>query len=173
MNSSDFYRLPLVVCLMVAGCLGGFRVAKTPADAPPFRPEQFFAGSTHGGGVLLTRGKADRPFRVSGSGHTDSAGIFVLDQTITYADGVVERRSFRIRRVNDRDYTGTLTGASGKVSAQAEGNSFHVRYTIRKPAVTMEQWIYLQPDGRTALNHATVRVLGIPFAHLSETITRN
>jgi hypothetical protein len=37
----------------------------------------------------------------------------------------------------------------------------------------MEQWIYRQPDGRTALNRSTVRVLGVPVAHLSETITKD
>jgi hypothetical protein len=31
--------------------------------------------------------------------------------------------------------------------------------------------MYLQPDGRTVMNEATVRVLGIVAAHLSERIT--
>lgn len=157
----------------MAGCLGGFKVAGTPAPAPQFRPEQFFAGLTHGEGILITRGSADRSFHVTSSGKSESDGTFVLNQTITYSDGVVERRSFRMRRRDDHEYTGSLTGASGAVSARAEGNSFHVRYTIRKPGITMEQWIYLQPDGRTAFNRATVSALGIPLAHLSETISRN
>lgn len=155
-----------------SGCLSHFRVAQTPAPSPPFRPEEFFAGATAGEGVLAARFKADRPFRVAGLGHTEPDGTFVLDQTVTYTGGAVERRSFRMRRVNDHDYTGTLTGASGAVSARADANSFHIRYRIGQPAITMEQWLYLQPDGRTVLNRATVRVLGIPFAHLSETITR-
>ncbi|MEP7118065.1 MAG: DUF3833 family protein, partial [Acidobacteriota bacterium] len=89
-----------------------------------------------------------------------------------YSNGEVNRRSFRMRRVDEHEYTGTLTGVSGAVWARVDGNSFHVRYTMRRPAVTMEQWIHLQPDGRTGLNRATVRVFGIPIAHLSETITR-
>ncbi|MEP6602089.1 MAG: DUF3833 family protein [Nitrospirota bacterium] len=156
----------------MSGCLGGFHVAETPARAPLFRPEKFFAGFTRGEGILVTRGKANRPIHVMSSGQSQRDGSFVLNQTITYGDGGVERRTFRIRPVDDDDYTGSLTGASGAVSARVEGNSFHIQYTIRKPAVTMEQWIYLQPDGRTAFNRATVRVLGIPVARLSETITR-
>lgn len=167
---SVWLAVPLIFVL--SGCLGGFRVAETPARTPQFRPEQFFAGVTHGQGVLSRRGRADRPFNVRGSGRTESDGTFVLDQTVTYADGAVEQRSFRMRRVDEHGYTGSLTGASGAVSARADGNSFHVRYTIRRPAVTMEQMIYLQPDGRTALNRATMKVLGIPVAHVSETITR-
>jgi len=165
-------RFALPVVLVLSGCLGGFRVGETPARAPQFRPEQFFAGVTYGEGILATRGRADRPFHVTGAGHSESDGTFVLDQTIIYAGGAVEQRSFRMRRVDEHEYAGSLTGASGPVSARAEGNSFHVRYTIRKPAITMEQWIYLQPDGRTGLNRATVRVFGIPVAHLSETIRR-
>lgn len=159
------------VCL--SGCLGGFRVAATPAQATPaFRPEQFFTGVTHGDGTLAVRGRADRAFQVVSTGRTDRDGSFVLDQTVTYANGAVNRRSFRMRRVDEHEYTGTLTGVAGAVSARVDGNSFHVRYTMRRPAVRMEQWIHLQPDGRTALNRATVRMFGIPVAHLSETITR-
>jgi hypothetical protein len=162
--------LVLSAALVMPGCLGGFRVAGTAASSPALRPERFFDGATRGQGVLAVRGKADRFFTVSSAGHTESDGTFVLDQTISYADGAVETRSFRVRPVDEHEYTGTLTGVSGPVWARAEGNGFHVRYAIRAPAVTMEQWIYLQPDGRTALNRATVRVLGVPVARLSETI---
>lgn len=109
---------------------------------------------------------------MTGIGKIDRDGTFVLQQEITYNDGAIDDRSFRIRRLNDHDYTGTLTGVPGRVSARVDGNTFHVRYLIRHPAVYMEQWIYLQPDGRTALNHSTVKVLGIPVAQLSEVITR-
>lgn len=163
----------LPVLLVVSGCLSGYSVAKTPAPTPEFRPEHFFAGNTTGEGVLVTRLKADRRFQVASSGRSESDGAFVLDQTVKYANGQIEKRTFRMRRVDDFRYTGSLTGASGPVFARAEGNSFHVTYAIKRPAVTMEQWIYLQPDGRTALNRATVKVLGIPVAHISETIRRD
>jgi hypothetical protein len=169
-SSLRFALLPLA--LLLSGCLHGFRVGETPAREPRFRPEQFFAGATTGDGILSVRGKADRPFHVTSMGHGEGDGTFVLDQTIAYADGGVERRSFRMRPVDEHGYTGSLTGASGPVSARAEGNGFHLRYRLRKPAVTMEQWIYLQPDGRTSLNRGTVRILGVPVAHLSETIAR-
>ena len=37
----------------------------------------------------------------------------------------------------------------------------------------MEQWLYLQPNGRTVMNEATIRVFGIIAAHLSERITHD
>ena len=86
--------------LLVTGCLGGFRVTETAAAAPSFRPEEFFAGATRGEGTIDKRFGADRSFSVTGNGREDSDGTFVLDQTVAYADGGVEHRSFHLRRVN-------------------------------------------------------------------------
>ncbi|MEO6103400.1 MAG: DUF3833 family protein [Pseudoxanthomonas sp.] len=161
--------LPLAVLL--SGCLGRFNVAQTPASTPVFEPEVFFDGATQGEGTLAVRGRPNRSFTVASSGHQGRDGQFVLEQEIRFIDGEVQRRSFRIRRVDAHTYTGSLSGAAGPVTARADGNSFHLRYQMSK-ASSMEQWLYLQPDGRTALNRATVRVLGLPVAHLSETIRR-
>ena len=159
----------VVLCLVP---IAGFRFAGALPETPSFRPELFFLGSTSGKGVLISRGRADRTFRVSSVGKIDHNGTFVLDQKILFNDGKSDERSFRIRRLNDHDYTGTLTGVPGRVSARVDGNSFHIRYLIRQPQVYMDQWIYLQPDGRSALNRSTVKVLGIQVAHMSEFITR-
>jgi hypothetical protein len=167
------YHLTLPVFLLLTGCLGGFRVQGAPAPGPPFKPEEFFGGITHGDGVLSIRFKSDRHFHVASVGKSESDGTFVLQQTITYEDGAADTRTFRMRPVNDHEYTGSVTGSPGAVSASTEGNAFHVQFTMRQPHVTMEQWIYRQPDGRTALNRSTVRVLGVPVAHLSETITKD
>ena len=48
----------------------------------------------------------------------------------------------------------------------------HIRYLLSKPAVRMEQRLYLEPDGQSALNLSTVRFLGIPIARLEERISR-
>ena len=169
-------RSALPLAVLLSGCLGGFQVAESPAAMPAFRPEAFFDGATRGEGMLDVRGRADRHFTVASTGHSkrDSGrdSDFVLDQVIRYADGEVQRRRFRMRHLDAQRYTGSLTGAAGPVTARAEGNSFHLRYSMGK-ARSMEQWIYLQPGGRTAFNRATVRVLGMPVAHLSETIRRD
>ncbi len=73
-------RFALPAVLVLCDCLSGFRVGQTPAQAPQFRPEQFFAGVTHGEGILATRGRADRAFLVTGAGHSESDGTSVLDQ---------------------------------------------------------------------------------------------
>ena len=62
--------------------------------------------------------------------------------------------------------------SSIEVRAESSGSLFHLRYLLRQPAVYMEQWLYLQPDGRSVANFAQVTVLGVPWVRLSETITR-
>ena len=79
-----------------------------------------------------------------------------------------------LQRVDAHRYTATLTDASGAVEAEAYGDLFHLRYPMKVPwGGQMEQWLYLQPDGRTVINEATVRVFGVVVAHLSERITRD
>ena len=77
-----------------------------------------------------------------------------------------------MQRVDAHHYAATLTDASGPVKGEAYGNLFHLSYPMKTPlGGEMEQWLYLQPDGHTVVNEATVSVLGIVVAHLSERIT--
>ena len=142
------------------------------APEPAFDPTRFFAGRTHGEGTLDVRIGRDRTLQVEGTGVTEADGTFRLDQTVTYGDGAVETRTWRLRRAEGGRYTATLSDAKGTVRAETKGTRFHLRYLLRHPAVYMEQWLYLQPDGRTVAKFAQVTVLGVPWARLSETITR-
>ncbi len=78
-----------------------------------------------------------------------------------------------MRAIDERTYTGTLSDADGDMTGEVEGNLFHLRYRIRQPAVYMEQWLYLQSDGRTVLNTGEATLLGIPWARLEERIVRS
>ncbi len=156
----------------LAGCLDGFPRRDRVAAAPDMRPERFFDGRTRGDGMLHLRGRESRTLRVEGQGRAEHDGTFRLDQTVTYADGTTEMRSFHMRRVDDTHYIATLSDAKGEVMAETIGNRFHLHYLLRQPAVYMDQNLYLQPDGRTALNEATVTLLGVPVARLSETIRK-
>ena len=136
------------------------------------RPERFFAGETEGRGKLTMRGRAARPFKVTSRGSNESDGSFRLEQTVAYEDGEIVRRMWHMRALDGRTYTGSLSDASGETQGTIEGNAFHLRYLVRQPAIYMEQWLYLQDDGRTVMNQAEVTILGIPWARLEERIVR-
>ena len=166
--------LALAVALTAAstGCLASLPRRTELSPQPRFDPTRFFAGRTHGEGKLDVRIGSDRNVTVEGRGRTEPDGTFRLEQDITYGDGSVDRRVWLLRRTDSTHFAGALSDASGDVTADVRGNRFHLRYLIRHPAVYMEQWLYLQADGRTVQNLAQVTVLGIPWARLSETITR-
>ena len=168
---------PVAAYLLVAANLGGCATALSPsafeADRPELRPEVFFAGATRSTGVLENRdGAPTRRFQVEGSGLALPDGSFRLDQTIGFEHDAPRTRTWILHRLDRHRYTATLTDASGTVTGEAYGDLFHLRYAMKSPAGgRMEQWLYLQPDGRTVVNEATVRLFGIVVAHLSERIT--
>ena len=162
-----------VAALVLTACISASPFHTTAMATPEFRPEQFFNGATHGEGTLVQRFKSDRKVTVEGTGTMQPDGSFRLDQHVTYADGTTEQRSWTMRRTGTHGYSATLSDASGTVTGETQGNVFKLRYLLRQPAVYMNQELYLQPDGKTVLNVATVTVLGVPWARLSETITRD
>jgi hypothetical protein len=162
----------LLACAMASGCLPPLAARPVTTPTPSLDPVAFFSGHTHGDGALDIRFGKGRHVSVEGNGYTNADGSFQLDQVITYDDSTRETRRWVLRRSTASTWTASLSDAQGEVTAESDGNLFHLRYNIRSPKVDMEQWLYLQPDGRSVLNLAQITVLGVPYARLSETITR-
>jgi hypothetical protein len=167
------FRVLVLLTLGLSGCMRALPPTAFQDSTPEMRPERFFDGTTRSTGVVENRaGAPTRRFAVTGSGQMLPDGSFRLEQSILFEGGKRQTRTWTLRRVDDHHYVGTLTDASGPVKAEAYGNLFHLRYPMKSPfGGEMEQWLYLQPDGRTVLNEATVRVFGFVAAHVSERIT--
>ena len=165
----------VLLAAVLGGCAPALRPSSFEGSAPEMRPEIFFAGATSSSGVLENRsGAPTRRFHVKGTGLTLPDGSFRLDQSVTFDQGAPEIRTWVMRRLDSHHYTATLTDASGAVEGEAYGNLFHLRYPMKTPfGGHMEQWMYLQPDGRTVMNKATIRLFGVVVAHLSERITND
>ncbi len=164
----------MLVAAGLAGCAPALRPSAFEGTGPAMRPENFFAGATSSSGVLENRaGAPTRRLSVQGSGRVLPDGSFRLDQSVVFDQDAPHKRTWVMRRVDAHHYTATLTDASGPVQAEVYGSLMHLRYPMKRPfGGVMEQWLYLQPDGRTVINEATIRVFGIVVAHLSERITR-
>lgn len=162
----------LLLCL--AGCATPMAPPSFAAAQPVFTPEAFFAGRTHSWGLLQARsGAPTRTLAVEGLGAAQPDGSFRLDQT-THSQGKTDTRTWMIRRLDAHRYEASLTDAAGPVRGEAYGNLVHFRYALKgKPGVTVEQWLYLQSDGRTVLNEDTIRAFGVVVYRLSELITRD
>ncbi|MEP6778624.1 MAG: DUF3833 family protein [Gemmatimonadaceae bacterium] len=166
--------IALFVVCSVSGCAATLKPAAFQGDVPEMRPELFFAGLTTSSGLQENRsGAPTRRFYVKGVGEALPNGEFRLKQTITFEQDAPTTRTFVFRRLDAHRYVATLTDASGTVRGEVYGNLLHLRYPMKHPfRGRMEQWLYLQPDNRTVLNEATIRVFGVVVARLSERITR-
>lgn len=131
----------------------------------------FFAGRTVGDGVLRIAMSHARQVHVEGDGRTSPDGALTLVQHVEQQGKPARVRQWRLRFRNDGHLDVTLSDAVGPVMADVMANRLHIRFAT-KGGLGVEQWIYLQPDGRTAINRMVVRKLGIPVAALRETIRK-
>jgi hypothetical protein len=162
----------LLALMLLSACVKPVKPETFAGNTPIFRPEAFFGTTAIGHGVIQSAGgKPARQIRVESRGSTLPDGRFRLDQAI-YEGGKVSQRHWIMTRIDDHRYTATLSDAAGPVKAEVYGNLFHLRYLLKKPFVTMEQWLYLQSDGKTVLNEGTIRMPGRTIARLSEIIMR-
>lgn len=160
----------LATLVALGGCLAGVP-ALTPADGPVFRPDVFFDGRTQGTGTVAIRGRRTRGLRVESVGARQADGSFRLDQTVWVGDDPPRERSWTMAHDGAGGYAATLTDAAGPVRLTVDGGVLEIRY--RTGAVTtMHQRLALRPDGQSARNVATVRVLGVPWARIVEEIVR-
>lgn len=146
--------------------------AQAAASADVFRPDLFFAGRTRGTGTVTTL-TASKPqsLQVSSVGRIGRDGTLVLDQDIRVG-GRPQQRTFRIRRAGDGTWVGTLSDASGPVSATVRGPTLSLSYPMKRGGMRMNQTLTLQPGGRVLLNRARVTLLGVPVARIEETIEK-
>ena len=157
--------------LVASGCLAS-RPPLGPASATPvFDPAEFFVGRSTGTGELSIRARGTEPVRVESVGTELADGRVRLVQTIRRGDGEPTERTWVLERQAPGRWTGTLTEARGPVEATVDGNELRIRYRTG-PVTTVRQRLRLQPGGRVALNHLSVRVLGVPVARLAERIEK-
>ena len=160
--------------LLLAGC-SHLQPRDFARVEPKFDPVAFFTGHTQSWGVFEDRTGANpsRWFTTDCIGHREKDAL-VLAQTFTYNDGSVQHRLWHIRRVDAHHYEATANDVVGAGEGEADGNAFHWEYTVAlKPGnpllnVRLEQWMYLQADGRTMLNRGTVSKFGVTVAQVAE-----
>ena len=146
-------------------------VAAASNISSPVIPQRFFVGSTIGDGVLKVALTPPRRMHVSGSGRLLFDRTLVLSQTVAIEDRPIRTREWHLREITPGHFEGTLTEASGPVTGEIVDGRLHLRYPM-KGSVIADQWLTLEPDGRTAHNHMLISKFGIPVAKLDETIRR-
>lgn len=154
-------------------------VSEFKGGRPEFQPTAFFTGRTSSFGVMENRGGAPKEIV-----RTETVGKWVgdtlrLEQDLFLGDAKPQHRSWQIRKLDAHRYEATANDIVGTARGEAYGNVFHWSFTLAlSPGnplanVRMSQWMYLQPDGKTMVNHTTVRKLGIVVAQVTEQFHRH
>ncbi len=165
--------LGVVAIMLVQGC-ATMKPKDFDAGRPLFDPTKFFTGQTTSFGVMESRrGVPKQVVRTETTGKWEGDTLR-LEQDLWLGESKPQHRSWRIRKLDAHRYEGTANDILGTVHGEAYGNVFHWSFTLAlSPGnplanVRMTQWMYLQPDGRTMVNHSTITKFGIVVAQVTE-----
>jgi hypothetical protein len=154
------------------------QISQFQSGRPLFEPTKFFTGRTTSSGVMESReGAPMRRVQTKTLGRWEGDTLH-LEQALVFSDGKTQHRSWRIRKLDEHRYEATANDLVGIARGEAYGNAFHWSFTLAlSPGnplanVRMSQWMYLQLDGRTMINHSTIRKFGITVAQVTEEFRR-
>lgn len=175
MSTVTLIRFVMIAATAIglSGC-GSEPIAAFKDGRPVFVPEQYFAGETHSWGVLETpSGQPKEVLHTRTMGNWDGRALH-FEQEIVFERGNTEHRSWLVRRLGEHHYSATGTGIIGTARGEAWGNVFHLDFTLDAlpgnplGRVHMSQWMYLQADGVTLVNHDALSKGGLTVAEITE-----
>jgi Protein of unknown function (DUF3833) len=147
--------------------------AAAPASPPaPAGPEAFFLGRTEGAGTVAMVLSGAHKVVDHSRGRLDRSGALILDQVVEEEGKPARRRSWRLVRAGGNRIAGTISDAAGPVAGDIAGNVLHLKYRTVEGGASVEQWITLRPDGRTAANRMVFRKFGFKLATMESVIRR-
>jgi uncharacterized protein DUF3833 len=163
-----------VLACALAGCYG-LEPKDFSASPPVFEADHFFEGPLHAWGVIERRdGTPTRSFTAEGSGTLEGDTVTV-SQSVSYSDGKIAQRSWKLSRVDKHHYQISGADIDGTGSGECYGNALLLDYTMTEGPfghAHVRQWLYLQPDGKTVLGHITANHLGFAGARAEEVVQR-
>lgn len=174
------YRLPWLVLLLawiLTGC-AGVDIERYASTTPRLDIGEFFDGKTRAWGMVQDySGEVQRRFTVEIDGDYDGNSL-VLDEHFIYDDGETDRRVWTFERQVDGLWIGSANDVEGPVEARQSGHAFNMTYRLpvevsgREITFTMDDWMYLQPDGRL-INRTAMKKFGITLAEITIVFDKN
>lgn len=166
----------LSVALTLAGC-SSVQVQHYADTQPRLDLFEYFNGQTRAWGIFQTRsGELKRRFTVDIRGEVDGDRL-TLTEDFVYADGEVQQRIWRIRRLDEHHFEGRAADVVGVAEGASHGSALNWRYTMRLPVgertfdVQFDDWMFLQPDG-VLINRAEVSKFGFKVGEVTLFFTR-
>ena len=171
-----FFTLFTLIVLL-NGC-SGMKPIDFKDQEPRLIIEDYLSGDVKAWGILQNRsGKVTRQFSADLNGKWDGKQLF-LDEKFNWADGEIQTRQWKIKKIDDHNYEGTAGDVVGKARGYSYGPAFKFEYVILAPVkgkkmkITFDDWIYKQDD-KIAINRDTMSKFGINVAELTVFFQKN
>lgn len=157
--------------ILLVGC-AGVDIEDYADTEPRLDIAEYFTGTTRAWGMVQDySGEVQRRFTVDIKGSYEN-NTLTLDEDFVFSDGETDHRIWTFERVDEHNWIGTANDVEGEVEARQYGHAFHMRYPLeievsgRMITFTMDDWMYLQPDGRL-INRTSMRKFGLTLGEIT------
>lgn len=164
------------LALGLAGC-AGVDTEDYAGSEPRLDIAEYFQGQTRAWGMVQDyTGQVQRRFTVDIKGHVDGDTL-TLEESFAYANGETDRRVWTFKRIDEHHWQGHADDVDGMVEAESYGHVFHMTYPLDVVidgstwTFTMDDWMYLQPDGRL-INRTAMKKFGITLGEITLAFNR-
>jgi len=147
-------------------------------DTEPFSLTRDLAGKTFGVGNFSAINGTSRDFVAHMHGSWDGK-VMTLVEDFEYADGVKERKTWKLTQLTNGDFSGVREDVVGTAHGYQDGEAFRLEYLMAIPnedgspgrKVRFKDVLVKQSDGAIR-NDATVGLWGFRVGRVTLTITR-
>lgn len=143
--------------------------AKTPTNDI----RHYLSGRLEAYGMLQDRGgEVTKKFVVKMEGRW-KGNEGELEEHFQYDDGKTDQRTWKITFTDDHHFTATAHDCIGIAQGSQHGDAMNMKYTLRVPYkdstidLAMDDWIFMQMDGKTALNVTSMKKFGFEVGRLT------
>ena len=164
--------LGLILFFILTGCASTMKPTDFKDQKPRLIIEDYLSGNVKAWGVLQNRsGKITRQFKADLNGKWDGTQL-ILDEVFNWTDGEKQKRTWKIKKIDDNNYVGTAPDVVGEATGVQYGSAFKFRYDLMVPfknkniKISFDDWIFKQ-DEKVAINRATLTKFGFKVGELT------
>jgi len=166
----------VAILLMLVGC--ATRPAVPDEVTETFVLQEDLLGKTVGRGNFSAIDGTSRDFVAYIEGSWDGT-VMTLVEDFDYADGVKERKTWKLTKLPNGDYSGVREDVVGTARGYQDGNAFRLEYTMAIPdedgtpgrTVSFKDVLVKMPNGDIK-NEANVGLYGFRVGQVSLIISR-
>lgn len=157
---------------VLTGCVFKDNVDNYTQQKPTFDLQQYFKGNIKAWGIVQDyTGKVTRRFDVDLVGSWDG-DEGTLDEVFNYYDGEVQNRIWKLKKIDNKNYTGSASDIVGQATGKVSGNAMQWAYQMdlavggRTYRITFDDWMFLMNDG-VLINRSYLKKFGLTVGELT------